>query len=77
MAKTLNDSLREEFKEILKLEEVKSMMKADSLDLKIVVNAFDKLLSNENFLDAPQEEVDRTRSEFENYIIKTLKSENH
>ncbi len=77
MAKTLNDSLRDEFNEILKLEEAKQAIRADGLDLRIIIKAFDQLLASDKFLSAHQDEIDRTRSEFENYIINTLKSEKH
>lgn len=74
--KSLNDSLREEFKQILKEPEINEIIINKNLEDDIIYSAFEKLLSNKS---GPDENslVERGRAEFETYIINTLKTKAH
>ena len=68
--KSLNDILREEFKEIIQNQDFVSNIFSEKLDPEIIAKAFDILLefkSNPNSLE-------RAKTEFENYLINTLKT---
>lgn len=67
--KTQNDSLREEFKEMLKEHEIISKIKAEGLDVDVLNKAFDVLLKFKSNSDL----TDKARSEFENYLINHLR----
>lgn len=67
--KSLNDSLREEFEEILKKEDYKIIIAEKRLDLVILKKAFDTLLKHKTNADA----IDKSKTEFENYLINTIK----
>lgn len=71
--KSLNDSLREEFSEILKEDEIQDLIQTKKLDQDLVSKAFDKLLNNKYGQDEDSL-VNKGRAEFETYIINTLKS---
>lgn len=77
MKKSLNDSLREEFTAILADPEYQQLVTAKKLDEQLIKGAFEKLLSGDRFLEAQPEDIDKTRSEFENYILNTLKTKRH
>ena len=77
MKKSLNDSLREEFAAILADPEYRQVIASKKLDEQLVKGAFEKLLSGDRFLEAQLEDIDKTRSEFENYILNTLKTKRH
>ena len=77
MKKSLNDSLREEFASILAEPEYSQMISDRKLDDKMIKGAFDKLLSGDRFLEAHTDNIDKTRSEFENYILNDLKTKRH
>jgi len=77
MKKSLNDSLREEFAGVLAQPEYTELAATKKLDDMIVRGAFEKLLSSDRFLEAGTEDVEKSRSEFENYIINTLKTRRH
>ncbi|WP_181308772.1 hypothetical protein [Rufibacter sp. XAAS-G3-1] len=77
MKKSLNDSLREEFSNILEDEEVKQLVEKRKLEASIIKGAFEKLLAGERFLEATEQDIEKTRSEFENYILNTLKTKQH
>jgi hypothetical protein len=77
MKKSLNDSLREEFSGILEKPEYQELVKNKKLDQAIVAGAFEKLLSGDRFLNADVDDIDKNRSEFENYILNTLKTRQH
>ena len=77
MKKSLNDSLREEFAAILAEPEYRQVISAKKLDEQLIKGAFEKLLSGDRFLEAQPEDIDKTRSEFENYILNTLKTKRH
>lgn len=73
--KTLNDSLREEFNEILETEEYKKIIEIKNLDINILKRAFETLLKYKSEADA----IDKSKTEFENFLInhlKTLKNDN-
>ena len=74
--KTLNDSLREEFREILNDEDIKEMIVTKELDSRIIEQAFEKLLQNKSGLDELSL-IDKGRAEFETYIINTLRTQTH
>lgn len=74
--KTLNDSLREEFREILNDEDIKEMIVSKELDVRIIEQAFEKLLQNKSGLDELSL-IDKGRAEFETYIINTLRTQTH
>ncbi|WP_299755411.1 hypothetical protein [uncultured Pontibacter sp.] len=77
MKKSLNDSLREEFNKILNSTDIKEKISTQELDLAIIIGAFDKLLAGERFLEATDDDIEKTRTEFENYILNTLKTKQH
>lgn len=77
MKKSLNDSLREEFSAILGESEYQQIIASKKLDEPLIKGAFEKLLSGDRFLEAQSEDIDKTRSEFENYILNTLKTKRH
>lgn len=70
---SLNDSLRAEFKEILNTHDLKEIIEKNKLDNIIISGALEKLLSGDNFINSHEEDIEKARSEFENYIINTLK----
>lgn len=67
--KTLNDSLRDEFLEVLN-NDFQSKIQEDSLDIEILKKAFDVLLRFK--LDSDL--TDKGRGEFENFLINYLKT---
>jgi hypothetical protein len=73
--KTLNDSLREEFDDILNKEEYKKIIEDKKLDLIVLKKAFEILLKYKSDAEA----IDKSKTEFENYLInyfKTQKNDN-
>jgi hypothetical protein len=73
--KTLNDSLREEFDDILNNEEYKKIIDDKKLDLIVLKKAFEILLKYKSDAEA----IDKSKTEFENYLInyfKTQKNDN-
>lgn len=69
--KSLNDSLRYEFNEILQKEEYKQIIEQKNLDLDILKKAFDTLLRYKSDADM----VDKSKTEFENFLINHFKSQ--
>lgn len=67
--KTLNDSLREEFDDILNKEEFKKMIEDKKLDLIVLKKAFEILLKYKSDAEA----IDKSKTEFENYLINYFK----
>jgi hypothetical protein len=67
--KSLNDSLREEFDEILDKEEYKKIIEDKKLDLTVLKKAFDTLLKYKSDAEA----IDKSKTEFENYLINYFK----
>lgn len=70
--KSLNDSLREEFNKILKEDGFPERLEKNELDPAILNKAFDVLLKFKSNPDLK----DKARSEFENYLINHLKTNN-
>lgn len=68
--KSLNDSLREEFSEILKKSDLAEKINDEELDINILNKAFDILL----YYKFDSDLMDKGRSEFENYLINHFKS---
>jgi hypothetical protein len=77
MKKTLNDSLREEFGKILQQPQFADLVRAKKLDPMIINGAFEKLLAADRFLEAQNEDIDKARGEFENFVINTLKTKKY
>lgn len=71
--KSLNDSLRDEFEEILNKEEYKIIIAEKGLNVSILKKAFDILLRHKSDADA----IDKSKTEFENYLINTIKINKH
>ncbi len=68
--KTLNDSLREEFRNSLLLEQIEKTIIQDKLEVEILNKAFEVLLENKY----SSQSIERARGEFENFIINKLKT---
>jgi hypothetical protein len=68
--KTLNDSLREEFKTALKKENLLEKIENQQLDKEVLEKAFDILLKFKSSPDV----LDKARGEFENYLINHLRT---
>jgi hypothetical protein len=71
--KSLNDSLRDEFEEILNKEQYKIIIAEKKLDVGILKKAFETLLKHKSDADA----IDKSKTEFENYLINTIKINKH
>jgi hypothetical protein len=71
--KSLNDSLREEFNNVLRQSVLSEKIKSDELDTDILNKAFDVLLKFKSDAHA----TDKARSEFENYLINHLRTKNN
>lgn len=69
--KSLNDSLRDEFNDILQREEYKQIIVEKNLDLNILKKAFDTLLKHKSDADM----LNKSKTEFENYLINYFKSQ--
>ena len=71
--KTLNDSLREEFKKELNNSELSKKIEFHNLDKQVLEKAFDVLLKFKTNPDL----VDKARGEFENYLINQLRTKSN
>lgn len=69
--KSLNDSLRDEFDEILQKEEYKQVIEDKNLDINVLKKAFDTLLKYKS--DSGM--IDKSKTEFENFLINYFKSQ--
>lgn len=69
--KTLNDSLREEFKSILEAEEIKNKIINSELRIEVLVNAFNTLLDHKYRHE--DNDLDSGRKALENYLINYFK----
>ncbi|MEJ5053921.1 hypothetical protein [Sphingobacterium sp. MYb382] len=69
--KSLNDSLRDEFSEILQRDEYREVIEDKNLDVTLLKKAFDTLLKYKSDVDM----VDKSKTEFENYLINYFKSQ--
>jgi len=74
--KSLNDSLREEFYDILKTSDISEIINSNNLEKDIIIKAFEKLLENKYGADESSL-IEKGRAEFETYIINTLKAKNY
>jgi hypothetical protein len=70
--KTLNDSLREEFKSVLKEPEFLKKIQFHELNEEVLNKAFDVLLKFKSNPDL----AEKARGEFENYLINHFKMSN-
>lgn len=70
--KTLNDSLREEFYEILQQDEFKSIIENKDLDLELIKNSFERLLENKGN-GLTEDHLNDSRQQFQNFIINHFK----
>jgi hypothetical protein len=68
--KTLNDTLREEFRNSLKNNDLDDVIKKEDLNPKLLEKAFDVLLK----FKTDKEKIEIARSEFENFLINYLKA---
>lgn len=71
--KTLNDSLREEFRKELNSSELSKKIEFHNLDQQVLEKAFDVLLKFKTNPDL----VDKARGEFENYLINQLRTKSN
>jgi len=71
--KSLNDSLREEFANIISEPEFQEWIGEKKLDINIIRKAFSKLLENKTGADV-SDLVKKGRAEFEMYLINTLRT---
>jgi hypothetical protein len=74
--KSLNDNLKDEFKEMLKNPIISNLIETKNLDQRIIHIAFEKLLAHK-MGDDEIELIKKGRSEFEMYIINDLKTKKH
>lgn len=72
MMKTLDDSLREEFYEILKQEEFKTKIELRRLDVDLIKNSFERLLENK-YKNLNEDQLNDSRQQFQNYVINHFK----
>ena len=70
--KSLKDSLRDEFSEILNEDQYQEQINTKGLDLTLIENSFEKLLDNmRNGLTDDQ--LDSGRSQFQTFIVNHFK----
>lgn len=70
--KTLNDSLREEFIEVLEDEKFKTVIEFKKLDLELIQGAFEILLDNKN-QNLTEDHLNDGRQQFQNYLVNHFK----
>ncbi len=69
--KSLNDSLRDEFNDILHKEEYRKVIEEKKIDINTLRKAFDTLLRHKS----DTEMIDKSKTEFENFLINYFKSQ--
>lgn len=69
--KSQKDILREEFAEVLNRQEFKEIVKLKNLKIDILNNAFERLIDKNNGAD-DKSIIEDGRSRFESFIINTL-----
>jgi hypothetical protein len=74
--KSLNDNLRDEFKEILNTTQIQELITLKKLDNDIIKRAFEKLLENKTGGDESSL-VEKGRAEFETLVINAIKTKTH
>jgi hypothetical protein len=67
--KSLNDTLREEFDEILNKDEYKKTIEQENLDKSLLIKAFNSLLKYKSDINS----LDKSKTEFENFLINYFK----
>ena len=72
MMKTLDDSLREEFYQILEQDEFKTKIELRQLDVDLIKNSFERLLENK-YKNLNEDELNDSRQQFQNFIINQFK----
>jgi len=72
MMKTLDDSLREEFYQILEQDEFKTKIELRQLDVDLIKNSFERLLENK-YKNLNEDELNDSRQQFQNFIINHFK----
>lgn len=72
MMKTLDDSLREEFYQILEQDEFKTKIELRQLDIDLIKNSFERLLENK-YKNLNEDELNDSRQQFQNFIINHFK----
>lgn len=70
--KSLNDSLREEFNEILEDENFKNLIEHKNLDIELIQGAFEILLENKN-QNLTEDHLNDGRQQFQNYLVNHFK----
>ena len=76
--KSLKDSLREEFYEILNDEKIKEKINKNSLDDLLINKAFEKLIEKSNEkVEIIDDDINDERSQFQNLIVNHLKVNNN
>jgi hypothetical protein len=70
--KTLDDSLREEFYQILEQDEFKTKIELRQLDVDLIKNSFERLLENK-YKNLNEDELNDSRQQFQNFIINHFK----
>lgn len=70
--KTLNDSLRDEFRATINSDDISQKIEFYELDIEVLQKAFDVLLKYKSSPDL----IDKARGEFENYLINHLRTKN-
>lgn len=71
--KSLNDSLREEFSEIMKKSEFSEIISKNNLDKELLEKAFDVLLKHK----LSSQTIDNARRDLENFLVNHFKTLNH
>lgn len=74
--KTQNDTLREEFQNVLSLKEFKEEIRQKKLNASFIKNFFDILLEKNTGSD-DEDNIKASRIRFETFILNTLKEQNH
>jgi hypothetical protein len=74
--KSLNDNLREEFREIISSSEFAEIISKSKFNNDLINRSFEKLLINKSGADETAL-IEKGRAEFEVYIINALKSKNY
>jgi len=72
MMKTLDDSLREEFYQILEQDEFKTKIELRQLDIDLIKTSFERLLENK-YKNLNEDELNESRQQFQNFIINHFK----
>jgi hypothetical protein len=72
--KTLNDTLRDEFKTELNSSSLLKKIQFHNLDKNVMDKAFEVLLKFKSTSEADNHLIDKGRSEFENFLINYIRT---